>query len=165
MRILFWALVATTILIVVGMCVGVSSGSNVSVNEVGATYIIWNTENNISHFWLDGQDVIVYGSLYGQYGLSPGSVHIGCEENTTCTGVTTLDNGYSIFRYWLVFLVLVALCFITYHVPITYAPTLIYGLYLLTIYLPEIGAPFEQMILVVVLIVVGLIAAIGGYRK
>ena len=141
------------------------SAGNVSVNEIGTTYIIWNTENNITSFWLDGTLIPVYGSIYGQYDLSPDSVHTGCEVNGTCIQATTLNSGFNVLEYWIVFLILVVMCIVSYYIPVSYVFQVIYGIYLISTYLPSINAPFEQYLLTGLLMIFGMIAGIRGYTR
>ncbi len=142
-----------------------SSAGNVTVYEVGADYIIWNTGGNITHFWLDGNNVPVYCGTFGQYGLTPNTPHTGCEENVSCTTVTTLNNGISVFYHWLVFLILIGFCIVSYYIPVTQAPALIYAIYLIQDYLPSINAPFEEMLLASILMICGILSAIVGWSK
>jgi PKD repeat protein len=138
---------------------------DIYVYDVSSDYIIWGVSENITEIFIDGVRFHVYGSLIGQHNLTADTPHTACAANVTCIGVRTLPDGFSVFTYWLVLIILIGLCVISYKVPVTIAPTLIYGLYLLNTYLPKVNAPFEHMILCVVLMIMGIMASIAGFRR
>lgn len=141
------------------------SAGNVSIYSTGSDFIIWSVSGDNKNISVDGQPVYVTGIFYGQYDISPNTVHFACDSDGVCIQHTTSHDGISVIKYWSVFFVLVALCIASYFVAISYAFQLIYGIYLIRNYLPSINAPFEQMILAVVLMVMGIISAGIGMRK
>lgn len=138
---------------------------NISVGDVGASFIRWDIAENKSPIWVDGTSTQVYGRYYYQHDLSPNSKHVGCIENETCIEVTTLSNGYYVFNYWVVFLILIAFCVISYYFPITYVPALIYSIYLITIYLPNINAEFNYYLMTGILMIMNIISASRGMKR
>ncbi len=148
------------ILVIIGLC----SAGNVTVYEVGAEYIVWSTDGNITHFYLDGNDIPVYSSKYVQSGLTPGSTHIGCEENSTCVGVTTPINGISVFLFWLVYLIGIGICIASYYVPVTSMPSIVYGLFAIR-YVNDLNLGFTYMSLAAIIMIASVIAAVAGWRR
>ncbi len=142
-----------------------ASYGNISVYEVGSDYIIWQVGVNITDIVVDGVKRPVYGSLYGQYNLSPMTLHTGCRENAECIGVRTEGNGWYVFVYWLAFIVLICMVVISYYIPITAFPIVIYGVYLIAEYIPTHGNSFVESSLVGILIIVGILAAYRGMNR
>lgn len=138
---------------------------NISVGDVGTNYIRWDVSENKTPIWIDGESIPVYGHYYYQHDVSSNSKHIGCLENETCIEVTTKTDGFSVFNMWIVYLILIAFVVISYYFPITYAPALIYSIYLITVYLPNISAEFNYYILVGILMIMNILAGIKGLRR
>ena len=158
MRVLF-LLVAICLIIP-----GVIAHGNLSVYSYGDDYIIWNVGGN-TIVWIDGVETAVSGLTYGQYDLSPGTEHIGCNIDGNCTGIVTKENAFSVFMYWGVYFILIMLCVISFYIPITVFPALVYSSYLFTSYLPDIGGSFNEYSLVAVLMVVAILAGMAGWRR
>ena len=143
---------------------GVIAYGNLSVYSYGDDYIIWNVGGN-TLVWIDGVETAVSGLTYGQYDLSPGTEHIGCNIDGNCTGIATKDNAMSVFMYWGVYFILIVLCVISFYIPITVFPALVYSSYLFTSYLPDTGGSFNEYSLVAVLMVVAILAGMAGWRR
>lgn len=143
----------------------VANAGNVSVYESGSDYIIWHISGDNKNISIDGISILVSGEYYGQYDLSSESKHIGCDSNGDCLPHTTATDGYSVFSNWLVYFILIALCVLSYFVPISYAPTVIYGIYLIGSYLPSKGADYTYYLLVGILLIMGMLASIRGMKK
>jgi len=146
-------------------CVTVgSSHGNLSVYSYGTNYIVWNVGGN-TLVWLDGKETDVYGLTYGQYDLQPGTEHIGCNLDGNCTGITTKEDVWSVFGYWGIFFILIALCVVSFYVPISCVPALIYGGFLLGDFLPSVNAEFPEYSLVGLLMAISCLAAVAGWRR
>lgn len=145
--------------------IGIAYAGNITVYESDSSYIIWKINSNLSHAYIDGCYTEFGGEYFGQYDLSPNTLHFACEENETCIGARTEINGEYVFFYWLVYIILVVLCIVSFYIPITIAPVLIYGLYLIRYYLPGIGAEFSEYVLTSALMIMGMVATISGLRK
>lgn len=143
----------------------VANAGNISVYESGSDYIIWQVSGEDKNISIDGLPISVSGEYYGIYDLSPESKHIGCDSDGNCLPHTTATNGYSVFSNWLVYFILIALCVLSYFVPISYAPTVIYGIYLIGSYLPSKGADYTYYLLVGILLIMGMLASIRGMKK
>lgn len=157
-------LIALLVVALAFVSVPVSAHNNLSVYDYGNNYIIWNVGGN-TLIWLDGVQTEVIGYTFGQYELQPGTEHIACNIDGNCTGIITKPDSMSVMLRWGVYFALVVLCIISYYAPVTAFPSVIFGLYLLTGYLPDVGASFYEYSLTVVLMVVGCIAAIGGWKR
>ncbi len=129
------------------------------VNSYGSNYIIWQYDINVTSIILDGIKIPVYGETFGQYNLSAKSTHVGCVEGGICVKVTTLADGWYVFNYWLVVIILLALIVISSRIPISAIPTIIYVLYLIRVYLPSINAEFNMYIVVAILLIIGILVA------
>ena len=143
----------------------VSGHENLSIYSYGDDFIIWSVGGN-TLIWLDGVETAVSGLTYGQYDLTPGTEHIGCNIDGNCTGIVTKENTASILLYWGAYFVLIGLCIVSYFIPITSFPAVIYALYLLQIYIPENSTgSFLEYSLVVVLLIVAILAGMVGWRR
>lgn len=153
------------IIMLVLLLVAVSNAGNVSVYDSGSDYIIWSVGGDNRNISVDGIPVEVSGSYYGQYDLSPESKHIGCDSDGECLPYTTSTNGYSVFSSWLVYFILIGLCVASYFVPLSYAATVVYGIYLIGSYLPSHNAGYTYYLLVGILLIMGLLAGARGLKK
>jgi hypothetical protein len=143
----------------------VSAHGNLSIYSYGDDFIIWNVGGN-TLIWLDGVETAVSGLTYGQYDLSPGTEHIGCNIDGNCTGIVTKENSYTVLLDWGIYFIMLAFCVISYFIPVTSFPAMVYGMYLLTVYLPEnTSGDYLSYSLVAVLMVVAIVAAISGWRR
>ena len=138
---------------------------NISVGDIGTSYIRWDVANNTTPIWLDGVSTPVYGQYYYQHDLSAGSKHIGCIENETCIEATTQIDGFSVFNMWIVYLILIGFIIVSYYFPITYVPAVLYSVYLILVYLPDINADFNYYILTGILMIMNIITGAKGVRK
>ena len=115
---------------------------------------------NTTTMHIYGVDTSIYGMQYGQYNLNPGEYHIGC-ENESCIDITLPDNGVSVFSHWSIYILLIVMCLVSYFVPVTAIPALVYGYWLINMYLPSKHASFEEMLLTAILVICGIM--IGGF--
>lgn len=153
------------IIMLVLLLVAVSNAGNISVYDSGSDYIIWSVSGSDNNISIDGKLVEVSGAYYGQYDLSPDSKHIGCDSNGECLLYTTSTDGYSVFSAWLVYFILIGLCIASYFVPLSYAATVIYGIYLIGSYLPSHNSGYTYYLLVGILLIMGLLAGARGLKK
>jgi len=150
-----------TLLILSGLIV---CASGVSVHTYGTNYIIWNTTDD-TYIHVSGEVIDVSNiSYYSQYDLTPDTEYMLC-SNTGCTGIVTKPNTESILLYWGVYFVLIGLVIASYRYPVSGFPCLIFGIYVLSIYLPSISAGSSEYILTGVLITVGMAASWYGMHK
>ena len=149
--------------IAVLLLVGVSTGAY--VYDYGSDYIIWHTSNtSTTNITIDGVQTDISGVMYGQYDLTPNTYHFVCEGGD-CTGITTKDNGVNVVFRWSIFLLFIVLIAVSYYIPISVVPTVIYGIYIISEYLPSQNAGFEEMLLAVILLVSGLLAGWRGWNR
>jgi len=143
--------------------VGISSGAY--VYDYGSDYIVWHTsDESTTNISIDGRYTEISGTMYGQYDLSPNSQHFAC-ENGECVGITTKDTGLNVVLRWSIYLLFIVLITVSYYIPISVVPTIVYGLYLIQIYLPSQNAGFEEMLLAVILLVAGMLAGWRGWSR
>ena len=138
---------------------------NISVYKVDSNYIVWRVSENVTSMCLDGEIVDVFGEYYGQYHLEPNTKHFACINTNECMSVITPDNGITVFGNWIIYLILIAACIIAVRVPILGTFPVVFGMYLITVYLPDIGATFAEYSLVGILVIMGIICAIIGFRR
>jgi len=149
------------ILLTVGMVYG---HGNLSVYDYDDDYIIWNVGGN-TLVWIDGVSTEVSGLTYGQYELQPGTEHIGCNIDGNCTGITTKQNSFSIISRWGVYFILVIFAIAAYFIPVMLFPSIMFGTYLIAVYLPDVSATPEEYAFIGVMLFVAAIAALVGYKR
>lgn len=157
----YWILFISLVL----TCAYVASAGNISVSSSGSDYIIWQISGDNHNISIDGIQKEISGIYYGQYDLSPSSKHIGCDADGECITHTTITDGITLFTNWIPILLLITFCCISYFIPISYAPAVILGVYLIGSYLPERNSGFYDYLLVGILLIMGLLASIRGMRK
>jgi len=138
---------------------------NISVYRAEPNYIIWRVSENITSICLDGENTNIYGEYYGQYGLEPNTKHFACVNGNECISTVTPDNGISVFGHWLIYIILIIGCIVALRVPISGVFSIVFGTYLIVVYLPSISAPFNEFVLTAVLMAMGLICSIVGLRR
>lgn len=140
-----------------------SFAANVSVEEIGTNYIIWNVPDNVT-VYIDGNAILTHGQYYVQP-VEPSTKHILCLESGECYAVTSKEDTAGVILHWLLFIIAVGLCVASYYVPISAIPTVIYTLYLARDYLPAHNAGFEELFLAYTLMAVGALAAYAGWYR
>lgn len=152
--------ILTTLFLSCVVCAG-----NVTLYEYGSNYIIWEMSENTTEIYVDGIEIPISSPYYGQYNVHPNSEHIACDAYGSCVSITTPNDGYSIFTNWLIYLILLAVCAISYYIPLSYAFAVIYSIYLIGDYLPSHSAIFGEYVLVVSLMVMGIVLSHRGYTR
>lgn len=147
------------------LCVDIHTYGNVSVYRAEPNYIIWRVSENITSICLDGENTNVYGEYYGQYGLEPNTKHFACVNGNECISTVTPDNGISVFGHWLIYIILIIGCIVALRVPISGVFSIVFGTYLIVVYLPSLSAPFNEFVLTSVLMAMGLICSVVGLRR
>ena len=141
----------------------------IGVYSYESNYIIWSVGPNQTAILLDGVLTNVTNStssmVYGQYDLQAGSTHIACPLNGTCVVVNLHDDAVSIWLTWGAYLLLIFLAIISYRFPVSAFPAVIYGIWLIASYLPDIGASASEYAMVGIIIVLSVGIASVGLRR